>query len=78
MSGLTLGDPDDGPLGQVVADQPGYLGRADTFVSCALDGLAELLACAVGGSLGSPVGLPVSAQLVPHIVHAVMMPRPDG
>jgi hypothetical protein len=75
---VALDDPEDGPLGEMSADQPGYLGGPDSLGRRPAYGAAELGAGALCGPLGPPEGPAIGDQIVSHIAHAVMMPRPDG
>ena len=78
LARLFADDPEDGPLGDVRADEPDDLRWPEPFGDRPADGVAEIFPGALDGRFGPAVRPPAADQLMSHVSHAVMMPRPDG
>lgn len=71
-------DAEHRPLGEVRPDESSDLRRPDALGSGTPDLLAELVTGALYGGLGTAIRLPGAIEVLSHVSHAVMMPRPDG
>jgi len=73
-----LDDAEHRPLRELMVDQPRDLRRPDALPGRTANRLTELVPRPLDGALGPAVRAPVPHQVLSHVVHGVMMPRPDA